>query len=106
MPFQYRRGLDPALVLHVLRLQHALVIAQQSRRCENGFVAETGRFQKIIVSAASNFTVAVAVTGTVADNRNVIVIFGNVVLVLAGVVQSRVTKSLRSVTFGPIGIVR
>lgn len=106
VPFQHRGGLNPALVLHVLRLQHALVIAQQSRWCENRFVAETGRFQKIIVSAATNFSVAVTVTGTVADSRNVIVVFGNIVLVLAGAVQSRMTKSLRSVTFGSIGIIR
>lgn len=60
----------------------------------------------MIVSAAPDFTVAVAVTGTVADSRNIIVVFGNVLLVLASVVESRVTKSLRSVTFRSIGIIR
>jgi len=102
---QHCRGLDSALVLHVLRFQHALVIAQQSRGCEDRLVAETSRFQEVIVSAVSNFTIAVAITSTVADSRNIVVVFGTAVFVLAGVVESCVAKSLGSVTLRPIGIV-
>lgn len=106
MPLQYCCGLESVLIFHVLRLQHALVIAQQSRGCEDRLVTEAGRLQEVIVSAASDFAVAVAVNGTVANSRNIVVVFGNAVLVLAGVVESRVTQSLGSVTLRPIGIVR
>lgn len=79
------------------------MIAQQSRRCEDRLVAEAGRLQEVIVSAASDF--AVAVNGTVADSRNIVVVFGNTVLVLTGVVESCMTQSLGSVTLRPVRIV-
>lgn len=106
VPLQHRRGLDPTLILHVLRFQHALVIAQQSRGCEDRLVAEAGRLQEVVISTASDFSAAVAVTSTVADSKNIVVVFGNAILVLPGIIESGVTKSLGPITFRSIGIVR
>lgn len=104
VPLQHRRGLDPALILDVLRFQHALVIAQQPRWCKNRFIAEASRLQKVIVAAASGFTVAIAVAIANAVSRNIIVVFGDAILILAGVAEPDVAQSLRAVALEPIGI--
>lgn len=78
MPLQHRRSLNSALVFYILRFQHALVIAQQPRRREDRLVAEAGCLEEVIVSAGSaSFAVAVS--------RNIVVVFGDAVLV--GVVE-------------------
>jgi len=106
VPLQHRRGLDSTLVLHVLRFQHALVIAQQPRRRENRLVAKASRLQEVIVAAASGFAVAIA--DAIADTvrRNIVVVFGDAILILAGVAEPGVAQSFGAVALEPVGIVR
>lgn len=49
VPLEHRSRLDFALVLHVLGLEHALVVAEQPRGCEYGLVAEARRLQEVVV---------------------------------------------------------
>lgn len=97
VPLQHRRGLDPTLVLYVFRFQHALVIAQQPRRCENRFIAKASRFQEVIVAAAASFTIAIVIAVANTVGRNIVVVFGNAVLILAGVAESGVTQSFGTI---------
>lgn len=104
VPLQHRRGLNSALVLHVLRLQHALVVAQQPGRREDRLVAEAGRFQEMIVTAAAGLAVAAAAVAVAGGH--VVVVFGDVALALARIIERGMTQPLGAVAFGPIGIVR
>lgn len=53
------------------------MVAQQPRRREDRLVAETSCLEEVIVSAGSGFAIAITVT----DSRNIVVVFGDTVLI-------------------------
>lgn len=60
----------------------------------------------MIVAAVSSFTIVIAIAITNTVNRNIVVVFGNVIFNLANVTQPDVAQSFGAIALKPIGIVR